>query len=58
MPGRPIKRNILQRIFGIPATWPSRDSESWSHKDKSVIVDLDRTAELAEPGGTIRLEGK
>ncbi|MCP4569638.1 MAG: Rieske 2Fe-2S domain-containing protein [FCB group bacterium] len=50
------KRNIFQRLFGVCITQPPQDPTCWSFKDGLLIVDLDRTSELTDPGGAIRLE--
>jgi nitrite reductase/ring-hydroxylating ferredoxin subunit len=52
------KRNIFQRIFGICATKPPSDDGCWSFNDGKVVIDLDRTPELAQISGAIRLEEK
>jgi nitrite reductase/ring-hydroxylating ferredoxin subunit len=56
MPNKVYKRNIFQRIFGICATKPPSDDGCWSYEDGKVVIDLDRTPELAGIGGAIRLE--
>jgi nitrite reductase/ring-hydroxylating ferredoxin subunit len=56
MPDKVYRRNIFQRIFGICATNPPSDEGCWDFKDGKVIIDLDRTPELAGIGGAIRLE--
>jgi nitrite reductase/ring-hydroxylating ferredoxin subunit len=53
-----LKRNILQRLFGISATKTPRDSSCWTYSDSKLVIDLKRAPELSEPGGAIRLEGK
>ncbi len=55
---RTLKRSILQRLFGIPATKIPRDPECWTYTNGKLVIDLDRAFELAKPGGAIRLEGK
>jgi nitrite reductase/ring-hydroxylating ferredoxin subunit len=52
-----LKRNILQRLFGIPATKKPRDNSCWTYSDSKLVIDLKSTPELSEPGGAIRLEG-
>jgi len=51
------RRNIFQRILGIPATSVPVDPECWSYSDGRVIIDLEKAPELAEPGGAVRIEG-
>ena len=53
-----IKRNILQRLFGLPATKAPSDPGCWTYSGRKLVVDLKRAPELSEPGGAIRLEGK
>ncbi|MGD8395185.1 MAG: Rieske (2Fe-2S) protein [Candidatus Eiseniibacteriota bacterium] len=52
-----VRRNLLQRIFGIAATGPPRDRGCWSYGDGAVTVDLARAPELVAVGGAVRLEG-
>jgi nitrite reductase/ring-hydroxylating ferredoxin subunit len=52
-----LKRGILQRILGIPATPKPADSGSWRFSGGTLTVDLDRTPELRAPGGAARFEG-
>ena len=51
------KRNIFQRILGIPATRPPGDGGCWRAEGSALIVDLDRASVLAAPGGALRIEG-
>jgi nitrite reductase/ring-hydroxylating ferredoxin subunit len=51
-----LKRNIFQRIFGIPATKPPADVGSYVFKDDKLTIDLNRTPELSTPWGAIQLE--
>jgi nitrite reductase/ring-hydroxylating ferredoxin subunit len=51
-----VRRNLLQRIFGIAATGPPRDGSCWSHADGIVTIDLARAPELVEVGGAVTLE--
>ncbi len=51
-----LKRNIFQRIFGIPATQPPAEAGGWVYKDGKLTIDLNRTPELSEPWGAIQLE--
>jgi len=53
-----LKRNILQRLFGISATKAPSDGGCWTYSDRRLEIDLKRAPELSEPGGAIRLEGK
>lgn len=55
---RTLKRSILQRLFGIPATKLPGDPNCWTYADGKLAVRLDRALELAKPGGAIRVEGK
>jgi nitrite reductase/ring-hydroxylating ferredoxin subunit len=53
-----LKRNLLQRLFGISVTKPPGDQGCWSYAERKVILDLDRVPELRQRGGAVRLEGK
>jgi len=52
-----LKRNIIKRCLGIPATSRPGDPNCWSYSDGKLTVDLKRTPELEKSGGAIRLEG-
>lgn len=52
-----LKRNIFQRIFGIPATRTPQDSDCWEFNDGVLTVDVDKSPELQKDKGAIRLEG-
>ena len=52
------KKNIFQRIFGIPTTPVPGDNECWTVSGRKLVIDLNRAPELFKPGGAIRLEGK
>lgn len=49
---------LLKRIFGICETPPPADSGCWTLTEGKLEIALDRAAELAQPGGAIRLEGR
>ncbi len=53
-----LKRNIFQRIFGIPATRPPADESCWQVGSGQVEIDLGKAPELKEKAGGLRLEGK
>ncbi len=53
-----LKRNLFQRLLGIPATGKPGDPGCWRFDDGVLTLDLERAPELHEPGGAIRLEGK
>jgi nitrite reductase/ring-hydroxylating ferredoxin subunit len=55
---RTLKRSILQRLFGIPATKIPQDPNCWGYADGKLVIELDRARELAKPGSALRLEGK
>ena len=49
----------IKRIFGISDTPLPQDEGSWTWSENGeVMVDLDRTLELARPGSAVRLEGR
>lgn len=50
------KRNIFQRLFGIPVTPLAGDADGWSFVDGTLVIDLERMPELTEPGRAVRLE--
>jgi len=52
-----LKRNIFQRICGIPATPKFKNSDSWSFSDGKLTIELEKVPELKTPGGVVRLEG-
>jgi nitrite reductase/ring-hydroxylating ferredoxin subunit len=52
-----LKRNIFQRILGIPATSKPKDPRCWSYSDGKLTIDLKKATELASSGGALRLEG-
>jgi nitrite reductase/ring-hydroxylating ferredoxin subunit len=52
-----LKRNIFQRVFGVPATPLPKDRGCWSYSDGRLTVDLARAPELQEAGGALRCEG-
>lgn len=52
-----LKRNIFQRIFGIPATAKPQDPSGWHYSDGVLEIDLERTPELKEASGAVRIEG-
>ena len=52
-----LKRNIFQRIFGIPATAKPSTPDAWAMEGKRLVVDLARIPELTAPEGAIRIEG-
>ncbi|MDY6970642.1 MAG: Rieske 2Fe-2S domain-containing protein [Spirochaetota bacterium] len=58
MQEKTLKRNVFQRILGIPATKKPIDNECWSYNDGKITIDLQRTTELSEKNGAIRLESK
>jgi len=53
-----LKRNIIQRLFGIPATGKPKDPECWKYSNGVVIIDLERAPELNETWGSLRLESE
>ena len=52
-----LKRNIFQRIFGLPMTSKPANPDCWRYSDGELTIDLTKTPELKEKGGAIRLEG-
>ena len=49
---------FLKRIFGICETPLPVNDACWEYADQTIRLQLDRTPELAQPGGGVRLEGK
>jgi len=49
---------LFKRILGICETRPPADAGCWSFADGKIEITLARAAELAQPGGAIRLEGR
>jgi len=58
METKPLRRNIIQRLFGICATKPPSDAGCWTLEGKTAVVDLGRVPELSEPDRAVRLEKK
>ena len=58
MTTKTLKRNIFQRILGIPATKPPADPGCWGFEDGEVKIDLSKTPELSAPFGAIQLESE
>ena len=58
MTTQPFKRNIFQRLFGIPATQPPADAGCWTISDNQIIIDLNRAQELTHPWGAIQIDGE
>ena len=52
-----IKRNIFQRILGLPQTAKAANPDSWHYSEGNLTVDLKKTPELQNKGGAVRLEG-
>jgi nitrite reductase/ring-hydroxylating ferredoxin subunit len=52
-----LKRNIFQRIFGIPATKMPQVPDCWSYSDGRLTIDLGKAPELENQGGALRCEG-
>jgi nitrite reductase/ring-hydroxylating ferredoxin subunit len=53
---RTYKRNLFQRILGIPQTRVPANPDCWRLEDGKLSLDLDRAPELAEEFGAIRIE--
>ena len=53
-----LKRNIFQRILGIPATKSPMDERCCAFSDGKIVIDLNRAPGLSKTGGAIRLEKK
>jgi nitrite reductase/ring-hydroxylating ferredoxin subunit len=58
MGSRGVRRNILQRIFGISATRVAMNESCWSYSKGEVTVDLGGVPELSSLGSGVRLEGR
>ena len=56
MTTKTLKRNIFQRIFGIPATKPPAEAGCWVYKGENLTIELNRVPELSETWGAIQLE--
>ena len=52
-----LKRNIFQRILGLPLTSKPVHPDCWQYSDGKLTIDLTKTPELKVKGGAIRLEG-
>ena len=53
-----VKRNIFQRILGIPATKPPADPGCWSYSGDQLIINLSRAPELSDPWGAIQVDSE
>lgn len=53
-----LRRSIFQRLFGMPVTDKPKDDGCWTYADDRIEIDLSRSPELSQKGGSIRLEGK
>jgi nitrite reductase/ring-hydroxylating ferredoxin subunit len=53
-----LKRNILQRLFGIPATRLATNPDCWTYEKGKLSVTLAKAPELAGKGGAIRIEAR
>ena len=53
-----LKRNILQRILGIPATKKPEYPDCWTYSDGKLTIYLGKTPELEHQGGALRCEGR
>lgn len=49
---------IFARLFGICRTRTPSDPSAWRHGPGRIELDMDRSPELQEAGGAIRLEGR
>lgn len=54
---RSLKRSVLQRLLGVPATRRPRDDGCWTFGNGIVRIDLSRVPELRRREGAIRLDG-
>jgi len=48
---------LFKRLLGICETRPPADAGCWTSAGGKIEIDLERAAELSQPGGAIRLEG-
>ena len=52
-----LKRNIFQRILGLPQTAKPANPDSWHYSEGNLTVDLKKTPELKNKNGAVRFEG-
>lgn len=52
-----LKRNVIQRILGLPRTSKPANPDCWQYTNGELKVDLSKAPELKREGGAIRLEG-
>lgn len=52
-----LKRNLLQRIFGISSTDKPQDDKGWQYQSERLVIDLTKIPELTQPGNSVRFEG-
>jgi len=52
-----LKRNIFQRILGLPKTSKPANPDCWHYFEGKLTIDLSKAPELKNKGSAIRLEG-
>lgn len=52
-----LKRNIFQRILGLPQTSKPVNPDCWYYSAGQLTINLNKAPELKNKGGAIRLEG-
>ena len=55
MTTKTLKRNVFQRLLGIPATKTPGDADCWQFNDGKLTVDLNAATELNAPWGAVCL---
>lgn len=53
-----VKRNIFQRLFGIPATKAVLSENYWNLKDNKISLNLLKCPEISSNNSAIRLENE
>ncbi|HOO73541.1 MAG TPA: Rieske (2Fe-2S) protein [Spirochaetota bacterium] len=53
-----LKRPIIMRMLGVPATGLPLEKDSWTYDGSTLVVNLEKTRELSRTGGAVRIEGR
>ncbi len=53
-----LKRSVFQRILGICATKLPQNPGCWKYENGVIIVDIEKSPELVQKSGALRIESK
>ena len=51
------KRNLFQRIFGIPVLKPPKDNSFWKLEEGKIEISIEKVPQLLMKGTAVRVEG-